>query len=502
MLIREERRLRLAVALSIALVLLLLCLRLAGPALSDVLLGSTVGHLQLDDWIYRDQGSSASIGAASPHPGPFLSSSSGPGGAGSKGEQPPLAPPNDIRPGPGGHPLLHTEVFSVSTRDRKFFRVKFGSASSAQDAVTVQPNILPHPRAEHLWLAVAQRRPVRRDDAGAAAVPRVELVCEAMFIDDVLTCIGEDGRGFGEPTHLPVAFQAVEKCATGPVAMVRPQDAKVFYGPQAPYIAYGSASTCSGQWIQDLRRLVPGGWAQKESTHDMFLSKNGTELQRPSPPYAEVKDSNWFLFWDVSGTPYVHYALHPRRSFAQLHGDGSVGRDLAPQSAEHDQQCLQQYLAPLLSSNNDNEGYHHPTIPQATNSLAITLCRRSDPSCTPDVDNTFLFALFQHKTLSLFGGQHQQHVTHDPYVVVFRQRAPFALVGVGTRPFWISGRRTFPSSGATEDLAASSISWKGKGQRYHGYEDDVVFLTFTIEGGTAGGIDVRAGELLVNLGLC
>lgn len=509
MLIREKRRLRLALALGAALVVLLLCVRLAGPALSDVLLGSIVGHLQVDDWIqshsaYRGGNFLGGSGRDDVSAGAFQPPSSGSGSKpliGAYGGIAGFAPPNEVRPG-GGHPL-HTEVFSVSTRDRKFFRIKFGSQE------VVQPNIIPHPRAEHLWLAVSQRRRGEGDGDGAVQPePWVEFVCDAMFIDDALTCIGEDGRGFGEPTHLPVAPTEGDssKCTPGDGGAIfdvntGPHDAKLFYGPKDPYIVYGSNSafTCSGQWIQDLRGLVSPSSSSSSSSSsttlattskDIFVSKSGTELQRP-PPYADV-ETNWFLFWDNSGKPYVHYTLTPRRSFAELHDDGSVGEDLALQSAQHDQQCLKQYMSPLLSL---DDSPPTETIYQATNSLAITLCRRPDTSCTPDEDNTFLFAIFQHKTLFF------NHVTYHPYAAVFRQRAPFELWGVGSRPIWISGRRTFPN-GDTESLSATSISWKGKGQRYHGYVDDVVFLTFTIEGARSGGIDVLAGELLANLGLC
>lgn len=508
MLIREKRRLRLALAVGTALVLLLFCVRLAGPALTDVLLGSIVGHLQVGDWLgsHSTYGYGLSPSLSQQQQGGEDTSASRPSGSGSKligayGEIAGFAPPNEVRPG-GGHPL-HTEIFSVSTRDRKFFRIKVGSQE------VVHPNIIPHPRADNLWLVVAQRRGELDDTAlepGVLREPSVELVCDAMFIDDALTCIGEDGRGFGEPTHLPVAptIGDAKKC-TGDrsfyASNIGPQDARVFYGPKDPYILYGSNSdlTCFGQWIQDLRGLVVG-WSKDavsqspsspsssmmSSAHDVFTSPKGTELQKPAP-YGEV-ETNWFLFWDLSGKPYVHYSLTPRRSFAELNDDGSVGKDLASKSDKHDQQCLKQYMPYLLDPLAE-------TIYQATNSLAITLCRRSDTTCTPDEDNTFLFAIFQHKTVF------NNHATYHPYAAVFRQRAPFELWGVGSRPIWISGRMTFPN-GDTEGLSATSINWNGKGQRYHGYVDDVLFLTFSIEGLKSGGIDVLAGELLANLGLC
>lgn len=516
MLIREKRRLRLALVLGTALILLLLCVRLtgAGPALSDVLLGGGGGR---GHWLFSSSGSAShSVSASSYYQGVLASyyqeSVSRPPGSGTKligayGEIAGFAPPNDVRPG-GAHPL-HTEIFSVTTRDRKYFRIQFGS----QEDSIINPNIVPHPRADNLWLTVAQRR--GKDQAE----PSVELVCDAMFIDDTLRCIDEDGRGFGEPSHLPVVptIGDASKC-TGDQAVynsnIGPQEAKVSYGPKGPYILYGSNSklTCFSQWIQDLRGLVIG-WTGKNgavskdpssssssssvdlgtsSTQETFTftSRNGTELQKPSP-YNPV-ETNWFLFWDIAGKPYIHYSLTPRRSFAQLdeaHSDlGAVSKDMASKSAKQDQQCIKTYWWPLLDPNTE-------TIYQATNSLAITLCRRADTTCTPDEKNTFLFAIFQHRT------ELEGHITYHPYAAVFRQRAPFELWAIGSRPIWISGRATFPN-GDTESLKATSMNWRGKGQRYHGYADDVLFLTFSIEGERSGGIDVQAGELLANLGLC
>ena len=38
--------------------------------------------------------------------------------------------------------------------------------------------------------------------------------------------------------------------------------------------------------------------------------------------------------------------------------------------------------------------------------------------------------------------------------------------------------------------------------KYHGYLDDVLYIAFGIEDERTGGIDVRARDLLGNLGLC
>ena len=51
---------------------------------------------------------------------------------------------------------------------------------------------------------------------------------------------------------------------------IGPHDARVFYGPEAPFTVYGSNSgfTCFGQWIQDIRVLV----------HDFGLESMAADL--------------------------------------------------------------------------------------------------------------------------------------------------------------------------------------------------------------------------------
>ncbi|KAJ4394483.1 hypothetical protein N0V93_003701 [Gnomoniopsis smithogilvyi] len=479
MLTRERRRHRLTLLLGSVAVFLILCFKVAGPATLLILSGVPL------DWTSQ---TNAQRSPPPPPQKPIIDVSairppmSENAFIGPNGEIIGFAPPTTLRPG-GGHPL-HTELQSVTTQDRKFFRIKFGTEE------TFNPNILPHPHRENTWIIVAQR--------GGVVQPSVELVCNAKFINDTLMCIDADGRGFGEPEPLPIepttAVADASKCPHEldfVTISYGPRDARVLYGPRSPFVVYGSNSqfTCFGQWIQDFRGLVPD-WATDVDgappAGEAFTDRAGTELQR-QPPYG-VMEKNWFLFWDVKGDPYVHFDLTPSRSFAKLNPDGSVGKDLALNSAKTDVKCLARYLPRLI-------GATFESVHQATNSLSVTLCRRSDPGCKPTEDNTFIFTIYQHKTYYEF------HATYHPYVMVFRQSAPFEVWAVSTRPLWISGRSLMPN-GDTEMFYVTSISWREKGQTYHGYADDVLFLAFGIEDKETAGMDVLAGDLLANLGLC
>ncbi|KAI9712021.1 MAG: hypothetical protein M1820_001729 [Bogoriella megaspora] len=387
----------------------------------------------------------------------------------------------------------YTEVFSSSTTDGKFFKINFGEFDA------MNPNIIPHPTFEDTWIIVAQQHRSKIQHT----VWFAELVCNAAFRDNTLQCVTP-------PMILPIAATAGDKC-TGDLAYfalnVGPHDARVFYGPRTPYALYGSNSmyTCFGQWMQDFRTLIDWGMDSLISNQDF---RHPTDLQRP-PPWRSI-EKNWFPFWDKDGQMYVHYDLTPNRIFAKLDVDGSIGVDLAPQTASADAACMAKYM-PKISL--ELESIH-----QATNSLSITLCKRSDPGCSPNDSNTFLFTIFQHKSYYSF------HSEYEPYVMLFRREAPFGIHAFTRKPIWIHGRTSdHPSGGMPppernpnvgEGLASReahvrtdmfyvvSMSWKKHGMKYHGYLDDELFLAFGIEDADTGGIDVLAADLLADLGLC
>ena len=400
-----------------------------------------------------------------------------------------------------GHPFAgytegaYREIFSLSTSDKKYFKVKFHPHRG------INPNAIPHPTLESTWIIVSQRH----DHSVKDSVWFAELFCNAVFTGEALSCIEP-------PFILPIGrtrvrahhqyensetdvLQGRDKCI-GDLGYfgfnVGPHDARVFYGPSAPYTIYGSNSqyTCFGQWIQDLRLLTDWPF---EFFNDAQFSMP-TELQRPEP-YGMV-EKNYFIFWDRDENVYAHYDVFPKRVFARLSDDGSTGPDLAPKVATGDDKCINKYMQKLAL---ENESIH-----QATSSISITLCKRSDPGCQPDDSNTFILTVFQHK--KFYSG----HAVYDPYVMLFEQKAPFALYGISTKPFWISGRG-MPGewkdlngnpSDQTQMIYVTSLSWKKAGQKYHGYIDDVLFVLFGIEDSDTGGIDIVAGDLLADLGLC
>ncbi|KAL2869151.1 uncharacterized protein BJX67DRAFT_379625 [Aspergillus lucknowensis] len=413
----------------------------------------------------------------------------------------------------------HQILQSVSSKDGAYFPIDFGSRRG------INPSIIPHPDSNTTWIVTAQLHEPRKTDE-----PRVwfaELVCTAAFSSSGSSSRIEALRCTEPPLILPIAATPSDstKC-TGDQSFfalsIGPHDARVFHGPTAPYTIYGSTSqfTCFGQWMQDFRLLVD--WGVDTINDNGGFARQPIELQRPlswPSPYRAV-EKNWFVFWDAAGTSYAHYDIAPKRTFAQLQPDGSVGPDLAPAAGESDKTCLRKLLPPLPPAlGTKTPGGGSESIHQATNALSITLCARTDPSCVPAPDNTFVLTIFQHKSF------YRLHSTYEPYAMLFQAVEPFGVYGVSKRPLWIAGRGTPPRASSSSSSSSSqqgapgydpmravklgsemayvtSISWKAHGQGYHGFVDDVLFIGFGVEDSATGVIDVLAGDLVDGLALC
>lgn len=371
-------------------------------------------------------------------------------------------------------PLEYREVFSATTWDRKYVPVFY------QGANVINPSILPHPTDYFLWILVSQRKPKGVEEPVAE-----QIGCVATFLDGALFCT----TGY---TPLPVQSPMNGSC-TGDYADLNsysgPRNARVFYGPDAPYIMYSSLSQhgCIGVWIQDARTLIGPLFFQSVAGPQLYF--NPTEIQTP---YARKPvEENFFLFWDMEGRAYVHHALFPQRIFAQLQSDGSVGEDLGLRTTMSDQMCFAKYLPAIGSPE---------AVQQATSSLSVTLCKRDDPACAPNDSNTFIMHLFNVESMSA------ERTNYEPYAVLFQRSAPFTVHAISQKPLWVHGRKVLDaadlSNVKTEAIYITSMTWKLHTQKYHGYIDDLLFLGFGIEESHPGALDITAGELLQDLAFC
>ena len=89
-------------------------------------------------------------------------------------------PPQQI-----GHPIAgytegaYHEILSVSTPDKKYFKIVFDKKES------INPNAIPHPFLDDTWIIVSQ---LQRSDV-KNTVWFAELVCNAIFKNGNLSCV-------------------------------------------------------------------------------------------------------------------------------------------------------------------------------------------------------------------------------------------------------------------------------------------------------------------------
>lgn len=99
----------------------------------------------------------------------------------------------------------------------------------------------------------------------------------------------------------------------------------------------------------------------------------------------------------------------------------------------------------------------------------------------------------------------------EPYIMMFKNSAPFELYGISSKPIWIHGRGEIGGSWTkgtsalmdqTQMVYTTSLNWKKRGMMYHGFLDDEIFLGFGVEDLWSAGMDVVAEDLLEGLLLC
>ena len=142
------------------------------------------------------------------------------------------------------------------------------------------------------------------------------------------------------------------------------------------------------------------------------------------------------LFFTSSGESYIHYDLSNQRSgdrgrtFAKLLGNGLTTTNLTDPL---EIPCL----------HNDDAEEQDPkkrggTLHQATNSLRLVLCNRSDISCKPTPDNTVFFAIIHRK----FANHLRLPLRYERHVIVWSAVPPFSMIGLSQHPILMANETT------------------------------------------------------------
>jgi len=132
------------------------------------------------------------------------------------------------------------------------------------------------------------------------------------------------------------------------------------------------------------------------------------------------------MFFSTSVSTYVHYDIGPStRSFAKLLGGGLSTPNLTDPL---EQPCLRE--GALKNKDEDLGGSWH----QATNSLRLILCERSDGSCRSRPENTVFWSLIHHKHKNVY----HLPLRYERYFVIWSSTPPFNMLAMSSHPILLA----------------------------------------------------------------
>lgn len=235
------------------------------------------------------------------------------------------------------------------------------------------------------------------------------------------------------------------------------------------------------------------------------------------------------FFYPASGESYIHYDLSspyggPRgRTFAKVLGNGLTTTNLTDPL---ELPCLRGVDADELEAAKKNGTWH-----QATNSLRVILCSRSDKTCKPSADNTVFFAIVHRKHPNVL----KLPLRYERYFIVWSAVPPFSMLGISQHPILMANetasgwsaaqnwhgdlvrhqRWTNSSSSQADEkgywasftyTVSIAYAWGRTGDdvtdKNVGYLDDEVILGIGIDDAGQGFSRVKAADLLQCLRAC
>ncbi|KAI4166862.1 MAG: hypothetical protein LQ343_007683 [Gyalolechia ehrenbergii] len=261
------------------------------------------------------------------------------------------------------------------------------------------------------------------------------------------------------------------RCASTPIALnVPPTPAEECYGKYGSYVDVPgfhdprvfwsgkgeplmmvntqSRYACFGLWMIDLRSLHPPlqDLLASSPTHPSLGPLKSystlTELTRnPAETRASI-EKNWLPFFSSTGESYIHYDItDPRntsargRTFAKLLGNGFTTTNLTDPL---ELPCLFDTDATEIDEAKKGGTWH-----QATNSLRLILCKRKDPHCKADPENTVFFAVIHRK----FPNYLDLPLRYERHFMVWSATPPFSMLGISQHPILMANET---ASGWTE----------------------------------------------------
>ena len=275
-----------------------------------------------------------------------------------------------------------------------------------------------------------------------------------------------------------------------PLMMVNTQSVNAFYLLLPSRLTtYRSRYACFGLWIIDLRTLYPP--LAKLLSSSPTLPSLGplksyptlTELTRNPADTRSAIEKNWLLFFPLSGESYIHYDLsNPRRAthgrtFAKLLGNGLTTTNLTDPL---EQPCIKE----LTDAEEPDKIKRGGTWHQATNSLRLILCNRSDVKCKATPENTVFFALVHRK----FPNWLKLPLRYERFFIVWQATPPFSMLGISQHPLLMANETASGwsasenwSDNTTNAAIVTKIKKNGKNATEpYGGKDHWAYFTYTV----------------------
>jgi len=160
-----------------------------------------------------------------------------------------------------------------------------------------------------------------------------------------------------------------------------------------------------------------------------------TELTRNPPSTRASIEKNWLLFFPPTGESYIHYDLPSAsngergRTFAKLLGNGLTTTNL---TSPLETSCLKELMQE--DEVGMDEAKNRGTWHQATNSLRLILCNRSDVNCKAKPENTVFIALIHRK----FHNYLRLPLRYERFFIVWASTPPFGMLALSHHPILLA----------------------------------------------------------------
>ncbi|KAK9314924.1 hypothetical protein V1522DRAFT_415859 [Lipomyces starkeyi] len=404
-------------------------------------------------------------------------------------------------------------LVSINGPEGTVARMQFGSAAYSR----YNPNLLPYPAgSKPAYIGFARQSPNN-----------------VVFHHEIVYCDMDWGetRAIGrrilqcvEPANarrlfLPEASSPAGLCLSHKFLEMKQghTDPRVFFSPMGePLMVVGTngRTNCMGQYVVDLRTVIPGLSQKMNLMNIPVRYSNLTELRRDDMHEIE---KNWVLLYDENNEDYVHHDMTPRSISKGVNGSNIL---LVP--AQELPECMRSPLKDFSKTKDAVNEYH-----QATNSLRVTMC---EFPCIPTIHNTVLVSLMHIKYKNVY------ELFYRRYAMIMNVTAPFEVIGrtnnlmfagldeqtmlytvsmvwdksFNARPEWNDATGDSSILANSAEYAEDYSRKEGYGQSrnqladgyYHGWIDDTVMINIGVNDCDAAVLHVPMRDMLDCIVLC